>query len=293
MRGTIGKLFRFVIVLSCIVALIFQLILTRSCTFVYKSAQDSDTAAITVDASTKTIDFGLYRIGINEVCLEGSTNYSALGGHDNDTLLFNARNCHITSMITGAIAMLLVVTEYLKCKIRWGKLIESIFFFIAWTNGLCVFILFGMDGCGNYLDGNQLQGQLDNMTSVVELIDRMDQNPNTNFTMSDTMREKVDTIADRDAVNATELIPSFLESIPFGTKCEWGQGASLNLMASLLYLGCGFLLCFAPNSEPIYGNDKEEDTQISGGTTELSLRETTNISAWSTTSGTDTDAKIV
>ena len=120
----------------CNMQLIFQLILTRSCTFVYKSAQDSDTAAITVDASTKTIDFGLYRIGINEVCLEGSTNYSALGGHDNDTLLFNARNCHITSMITGAIAMLLVVTEYLKCKIRWGKLIESIFFFIAWTNGL-------------------------------------------------------------------------------------------------------------------------------------------------------------
>ena len=120
----------------CNMQLIFQLILTRSCTFVYKSAQDSDTAAITVDASTKTIDFGLYRIGINEVCLEGSTNYSALGGHDNDTLLFNARNCHITSMITGAIAMLLVVTEYLKWKIRCGKLIESIFFFIAWTNGL-------------------------------------------------------------------------------------------------------------------------------------------------------------
>lgn len=283
MLATIGKLFRCVILLSCSVALVMQFIITGSCTFLYKSSEEDG----------GTLDFGLYRLGINKECLDGS--YTALGGHENDKLLFNARNCHVTSMIAGAIGMLLVLTECLKCKIICGKFLESIIFAIAWTNGLAVFIVFGMDGCGNYFDLNLVQEQLDNMTSAALSMERMDQNPNTDFTMGKEMREQVEGL-EYETFNVTELVPAFVETIPFGTKCVWGQGASLNLIASLLYFGSGLLLCFTPKAVPIYGSDKEEDTQITGGTS-LSLRESSGSSAWtSPTEGSGdgtTNAKIV
>jgi hypothetical protein len=102
--------------------LIFQLINTASCTFVYKSSEDDK----------DTIDFGLWKIGLNEECLDGQ--YDAL--HDHDKLLHSARLCHITSMIAGLIGMLLVLTECLKCKILCGSKLQGLAFFIAWTTGL-------------------------------------------------------------------------------------------------------------------------------------------------------------
>ena len=102
--------------------MVFQLINTASCTFVYKSSEDDK----------DTIDFGLWKIGLNEECLDGK--YDAL--HDHDNVLHSARICHITSMIAGAIAMLLVFTECLKCKICCGSKLQGLAFFIAWTTGL-------------------------------------------------------------------------------------------------------------------------------------------------------------
>lgn len=41
------------------------------------------------------------------------------------------------------------------------------------------------------------------------------------------------------------------DGIPTGSQCEWGQGATYNLMACIAYLGCGVLLCFAPKPTPL------------------------------------------
>jgi len=43
------------------------------------------------------------------------------------------------------------------------------------------------------------------------------------------------------------------DGIPTGSQCEWGQGATYNLMAIIAYLGCGVLLCFAPQPKPLCG----------------------------------------
>jgi len=212
----------------------------------------------------------LYRLGINAECLDGK--YDQI--HQNDKLLLNARNCHIASMVSGAVAMLLVLTECLKCNILCGKLLESIVFFIAWTQGLAVFMIFGMEGCGRYFIAEDIQGQLDNMTSVAELLERMDTNPKSDFSMNANIRSKVGSF-ERAGLNMTQLFPDFIDSVPLGTNCEWGSGATFNLIASLLYLGCGFLLCFTPKANPIYGTQKEADTGRvhTSGATKLSQNE--------------------
>lgn len=270
--ATIGKCFRTAIIISCSIALIFQLMNLSSCTFIFKASENTD----------DTLDFGLYRVGINDECLDGD--YDAV--HQNDKMLINARNCHTSSMVAGACAMLLVLTECLKCKIFCGKLIESIFFTIAWTNAAAVFIVFGMDGCGQYLNGEQLQEGFDNMTMVADMIENMDENPNSSFEMNDQMREQIESIDSENpfGFNATELIPDFLQAIPLGTKCHFGQGASLNVVTVIIYFACGFLLCFTPKPDPIWGSDKESDTQIDGPTTTLSGSATGDASAWTTTS---------
>jgi len=276
MFATLGKIFRFLIIGSCSVALVFQFINTASCTFVYKSSEENGK-----NGEKNTIDFGLWHMGVNSECLDGK--YDAL--HDNDNLLDAARACHITSMIAGAIGMLLVLTECLKCKIPCGGLVEGIAFFIAWTNGLSVFMVFGMEGCGNYFQAANLQGQFDNMTSVAELIDQMDSNPKSDFSMNPAMKDKIENLED-NPINITELVPSFVEIIPFGTKCEWGQGSSLNLFASLIYLGCGILLCLTPKADPIYGSNDDNDAS---GSTNLSQKDNEDLRLATTTDS----AKIV
>ena len=62
-------------------------------------------------------------------------------GHDalsegSDGILSAARLCNTISMIAGAIAMLLVFIECLKCKILWGGALEVIAFVVAWVSGL-------------------------------------------------------------------------------------------------------------------------------------------------------------
>jgi len=299
MFATLGKIFRFVIIGSCAVALIFQFINTASCTFVYKSSEGADNGS-----AGGTIDFGLYRMGINSECVEGK--YDAL--HEEDKLLEAARACHLTSMIAGAIGMLFVLVECVKCAIPCGGLVEGLAFFIAWTNGLSVFAVFGMEGCGNYLHLEALQNQLDSLASVAELIDSMDANPQSEFmnpqmitdlennsmndnnmtsvadlldgmdanpqlsefTLNPQMKEQITTL---NSMNVTELVPDFVELVPFGTKCEWGEGASLNLMAALLYLGCGILLCVTPrpvHSSSNNDNDTDNDRSLGGSRTNLS-----------------------
>ena len=74
-------------------------------------------------------------MGLDSVCYKETYGYDALG-EGSDGLLSGARLCHTISMIAGAIAMLLVSIECLKCKILCGGLLEGLAFFVAWVNGL-------------------------------------------------------------------------------------------------------------------------------------------------------------
>jgi len=289
MFATLGKIFRFVIIGSCAVALIFQFINTASCTFVYKSSEGADNGNNGDEESANTIDFGLYHMGINAECVEGK--YDAL--HEEDKFLEAARACHLTSMIAGAIGMLFVLVECVKCTIPCGGLVEGLAFFVAWTNGLSVFTVFGMEGCGNYIHPEALQSQLDNMTSVAALLDSMDANPQSEFTLDPQMKEQI-TNLEQNPINVTELVPDFVEIIPFGTKCEWGEGASLNLLAALLYLGCGILLCVTPR--PVHSsnneNDGNENERVGGGSHRTNLSHNYDNEDLRLATTTD-DAKIV
>jgi len=238
MFGTIGNIFRFFIVGACALALLFQIISTAQCNFVFKSSEEVD----------GTIDFGLWHMGLNSICLEETYGYGALT-KSSDGLLSSARLCQTISMIAGAIAMLLVSIECLKCKILGGGKLEGIALFVAWVSGLLVYMIFGMEGCGNNFKETELQNIFDNMTAV-------DADPNAfsieNFNM-----------------NITGIVPSFVEDISFGTQCQWGQGASYNLIACLLYFACGVLLCCTPKPNPICGG-KEEEKEVSSNKTNLS-----------------------
>lgn len=133
-----------------------------------------------------------------------------------------------------------------------------------------VYSIFGMVGCGNFFQSEDLQSQFDNITSVADLVEKMDTDPKTDFTLDSDMKENIDNFAN-NRLNITDLVPGFVELIPFGTSCTWGSGASFNLIASLIYLGCGILLCITPKANPIYGAHKEDDEQDkAGGHTSLS-----------------------
>ena len=127
-----------------------------------------------------------------------------------------------------------------------------------------------MEGCGNYFHSADLQSQFDNITSVVDLVEKLDSDPKSDFTMDTAMKENIDNFA-TNRPNITDSVPGFVELIPFGTSCTWGQGASYNLIASLIYLGCGILLCITPKANPIYGSHKEEEEdKAAAGHTDLS-----------------------
>jgi len=48
----------------------------------------------------------------------------------------------------------------------------------------------------------------------------------------------------------TNIIPQ-TGDIPTGENCEWGEGATFNLMACVLYFASGLLLCCSPQPKPL------------------------------------------
>ena len=111
-----------------------------------------------------------------------------------------------------------------------------------------------MEGCGNDFAATELQADTfdNNITAVVEELDFV-QDKLENFNM----------------VNVTGLVPTFVEDITFGTQCQWGEGASYNLIACLIYFACGMLLCCTPKPNPICGG-KEADSSDNKTNTNLS-----------------------
>lgn len=283
MFGAIGNCFRFVIVIACLIALILQIMIIPSCDFVSKESEKGDSS----------INFGLWKAGLNGQCLDRD-----FGVYVPDNLmLMNARNTLITSIIAGALGLLMVLLELTKCRIFCGFFVENFLFTIAWINASTVYMVFGMTGCGNYFDVDTWQQGLDNMTLVADTLAKMDESPNSNFTLpNNDLKEQLDSLVGQNKINLTDIIPEFVEEIPFGTKCSWGTGCTYNLLAIIVYFACGVLLCITPKASPIWGSQIEDEEDLAltpsikesqKGSTKLSTGE----SDWST--GENPNAKIV
>lgn len=63
---------------------------------------------------------------------------------------------------------------------------------------------------------------------------------------------------DYNNATATMLFPEVFQHIPFGDTCNWGPGASYNIVAALLYFACGVLLCISPHSNPLFGGGDDD-----------------------------------
>lgn len=128
------------------------------------------------------------------------------------SLVATARSAAVLSMIFGAVAGMLVLWEWLFCALPCASCLEGLAFTAASVCGLGVYLIWGIRECGDLKDD----------------------------------------LADDEDGNVGEYVSPFLpEGIPTGTKCEWGPGATYNLLAVISFFGAGILLCFAPKPEPL------------------------------------------
>ena len=134
-----------------------------------------------------------------------------------DPLVSAARSAAILSMLCGLVAMLLVSIEWICCEICCASCVEGLAFVGAWGCGLAVYAIYGIPECGDL--ANDLAGGNSTIGNI-----------------------------------AGDYTP---EGIPTGANCEWGQGATYNIMACGSYLLCGIVLCCAPAPEPLCRQAKD------------------------------------
>lgn len=190
--NTIGNIFRLVIVGGCIFALGMQFLNIYSCDF-FSSTGDA-------------INVGIWFQGQNGECNIEDGFYAA----EEDGLVAVARSSLLISMLCGTAALVMVLFEWLFCEICCAGCLEGCAFVGAWACGLGVYLIFGIEACGDLKE---------------------------DFAGDDTLSNL-----------GSSIIP---DGIPTGSQCEWGQGATYNLVACVAYFGCGILLCFAPQPKPI------------------------------------------
>lgn len=194
--NTIGNVFRLVIVGGCIFALVMQWLNLYSCDF-FTFIDTAESTGIWYGSTN----------GGSECVLDEP--YSA----SEDSLIKGARSAAIVSMACGLVAAILVAVEWFFCEICCAGCIEGLAFVGAWSSGLGVYAIYGIEECGNLKDE----------------------------------------LGDDVIVNAgSDIVP---DGIPTGTNCEWGNGATYQLMACIAYFACGILLCFAPQPNPLCGKD--------------------------------------
>lgn len=133
------------------------------------------------------------------------------------SLVATARSAAVLSMLFGAVAGILVAWEWLFCALPCASCLEGLAFAAASVCGLGVYLIWGIRECGDLKD------------------------------------DLGDGDSDSDSnIDYGEYVSPFLpEGIPTGTKCEWGPGATYNLMAVIAFFGAGVLLCFAPKPDPL------------------------------------------
>lgn len=134
---------------------------------------------------------------------------------EEEGLVAGARSALVLSVLCGMTATLLVVFEWFFCEICMAGCVEGLAFVGAWGCGLGVYMIYGIEQCGR---------------------------------LSDDINLGDDYIASAGA----DLIPESVEDIPTAKDCQWGQGATYNLLACIAYFGCGILLCFAPQPKPMF-----------------------------------------
>jgi len=196
------------------------------------------------------INYGLWKIGLDDsVCFEETDGY----GFDHDKSLNGARISHILSMVAGSLALLLTLIECIKCKIMCGKKLQGFVLFFAFTTGLCVFMVFGCAMCGGDVDTSNYGGLFGNnatssstaagasMTEHWENFNHIDHNT--------IMNDATNTVSRNQYLG--KLVSSFK------SKCEWEEGASYNLVATLLYFICMLLNCCTPAANPMFGGKEE------------------------------------
>ena len=127
------------------------------------------------------------------------------------SLVATARSAAVLSMLFGAVAGVLVLWEWLFCALPCAGCLEGLSLTAASVCGLAVYLIWGIPECGDLKDD----------------------------------------LGNGDGGGTGEYVSPFLpEGIPTGSKCEWGPGATYNLMAVISFFGAGVLLCFAPKPDP-------------------------------------------
>lgn len=208
-------------------------------------------AATATTAGGPKINYGLWNMGLDDsVCFEETDGY----GFGHDKSLNGARISHILSMVAGSIAMLLTLIECIKCKIIGGKKLQGFILFFAFVTGLCVFMVFGCAMCGGDMDATsaaELGGLFGNTaTSTAAATSSKEHWENFNH---------LDHNAVLNGAANTFTQNQYLEKLvsSFKSKCEWEEGASYNLIATLLYFTC-MILCFCtPAASPMFGGIEE------------------------------------
>jgi len=193
--NTIANVFRLVIVSGCVFALFMQWLNLYSCDFFAFSDGTMESTGIWYESSNGGTE-----------CYDEEPFSSESG------LVSGARSAAILSMLCGFVGGILVLIEWICCEICCAGCVEGLAFVGAWSCGLAVYSIYGIDDCGNLKD---------------DLGDNGD-----------------DILVDVGA----GVLP---EGIPTGSNCEWGPGATYNLLACIAYFGCGILLCFAPSPKPL------------------------------------------
>merc|ERR1712176_196411 len=117
----------------------------------------------------------------------------------------------VLSVLFGIVGGILVLVEWIFCEICCAGCVRSLSFVGAWGCGFAIYALYGMEECGD------LKEDLDEQDNIV-------------------------------SGTVSGIVPG---GIPTGSNCSWAQGATLNLIACIAYVGCSILLCIAPEPKPL------------------------------------------
>ena len=192
--------------------LLMQFLNIYSCDFIHSKSDDSLSIGIWFQTSSSFDGNIVDGDGGDGECNIDNGSYTA----EENGLVAGARSALIISMLCGMSALVMVMFEWCICEICCAGLVEGLAFVGAWGCGLGVYMIYGIEGCGT-LEEEINEGTTDDTIS--------------NF--------------------GTSLIPDSIINIPTGTDCDWGPGATYNLLACIAYFGCGILLCCTPQPKPI------------------------------------------
>mmetsp|Transcript_12973 Transcript_12973/g.20889 ORF Transcript_12973/g.20889 Transcript_12973/m.20889 type:complete len:194 (-) Transcript_12973:162-743(-) len=136
MCNAIGSIFRLVIVLGCLAALLFQFLTMFNCEYIQFGEEGY-------------ASIGLWYYGVAGECNTEEYDVSQFGWFEDESWITGARSCLIMSMIFGAAACAMVTFEWCCCEVCCAGCLEGLAFSAAWISGGLAFGLYGMEACTN------------------------------------------------------------------------------------------------------------------------------------------------